>query len=55
MSTTPADTLNAVLLPLRDERLLLPNLAIAEVIETGGSRSCGEQPFDRFRERRSAC
>lgn len=34
----PSDVLNAVLLPLRDERLLLPNLAIADAIGAGGLR-----------------
>lgn len=33
------DTLNAVLLPLRDERLLLPNLALADAIAPGGLRA----------------
>ena len=48
MSTTPPDTLNAVLLPLRDERLLLPNLAIADAIAPGALRPAVDSAPDWF-------
>lgn len=38
----PSELINAVLLPLRDERLLLPNLAIADAIAAGGLRPAAD-------------
>lgn len=38
----PSDVLNAVLLPLRDERLLLPAVAIADAIGAGGLRPAAD-------------
>lgn len=42
------DSLNAVLLPLRDERLLLPNLAIADAIAPGALRAAVDSAPDWF-------
>lgn len=42
------DTVNAVLLPLRDERLLLPHLALADAITPGALRPAADGAPDWF-------
>lgn len=48
MHDMTADTLNAVLLPLCDERLLLPSLAIADAIAPGTLRPAADGAPDWF-------
>ena len=44
----PSDVLNAVLLPLRDDPLLLPGVAIADAIGAGGLRPAAAGAPDWF-------